>query len=101
MCSGPSRNNPDYQSGLRLEDVMECHRQIEVKCAAMGMPMGVPMEVGVNVCNDVSGWFDAEGATYDCAWYSSDGSNCATYRSEYANAGHTANSACCVCGGGK
>ena len=45
------------------------------------------------------GWYDIDGPTYDCEWYSQ-GSNCASYGDSYANEGLTANMACCVCGGG-
>merc|ERR1712195_217126 len=48
-------------------------------------------------CTNTPRWHDADGATYDCDWYSQ-GSNCATYGSSYAGvAGETANQACCVC----
>ena len=45
------------------------------------------------------GWYDSDGATYNCAWYSS-GSRCANYGDGYARLGTTANKACCACGGG-
>lgn len=44
-------------------------------------------------------WHDADGATYNCAWYAN-GNRCAQYGGEYANGGLTANDACCACGGG-
>lgn len=51
-------------------------------------------------CTDnPEGWYDIDGPTYDCAWYSQ-GSNCASYGDGYANNGVTANMACCVCDGG-
>jgi M6 family metalloprotease-like protein len=68
--------------------------------------------------NGVSPWVDADGLPYNCAWYASGSSNCDNYGSGYANCGTdgdgdgtldwtlsngscpTANTACCVCGGG-
>merc|ERR1711865_538783 len=48
-------------------------------------------------CTNTPNWHDADGATYDCAWYSQ-GSNCASYGNSYAGvAGQTANQACCAC----
>merc|ERR1712195_320090 len=48
-------------------------------------------------CTNTPRWHDADGATYNCDWYTQ-GSNCATYGSSYAGvAGETANQACCVC----
>jgi hypothetical protein len=52
-------------------------------------------------CSDVSGWYDADESDYDCDWCKSANSYCARYHGDgYANQGHTANSACCICGGG-
>lgn len=54
---------------------------------------------GGGACVDVpTGWYDADGPYYDCAWYSF-GSNC-RYGHAYRNMGKTANQACCACGGG-
>lgn len=51
-------------------------------------------------CTDnPEGWFDSDGAAFDCDWYS-EGSNCQSYGDDYANNGVTANMACCACGGG-
>jgi hypothetical protein len=49
-------------------------------------------------CTDLAGWYDADGPTYDCAWYA-EGSNCADFGANYvyANFGLTANEACCGC----
>merc|ERR1711865_673078 len=48
-------------------------------------------------CTNTPNWHDADGATYNCAWYSQ-GSNCASYGNSYAGvAGQTANQACCAC----
>ena len=49
--------------------------------------------------SDGTAWYDIDGPTYDCAWYSS-GTNCSAYGNSYSNGGLTANMACCVCGGG-
>ena len=51
------------------------------------------------MCNDAAGWYDSEGPTFTCDWYSQK-SNCLYYGNQYANGGLTANDACCVCGGG-
>jgi hypothetical protein len=53
-------------------------------------------------CTDVSGWYDADGPDYDCDWYAGGYPDdyCATCGHDYSNQGHTANSACCSCGGG-
>merc|ERR1711935_913444 len=45
------------------------------------------------------GWFDSDGATFNCEWYSV-GSNCDDYGDFYEREGTTANVACCACGGG-
>jgi hypothetical protein len=45
------------------------------------------------------GWYDFFGR--NCAWYGELESNCEVYGHQYANFGHTALSACCVCGGGQ
>jgi hypothetical protein len=51
-------------------------------------------------CEDVPGWYDADGPEYDCTWYAQYG-NCELFGSGLENDGYTANEACCVCGGGK
>lgn len=50
-------------------------------------------------CTDVPGWYDSDGADFDCAFYAEEG-NCATFGYGFENFGYTANEACCVCGGG-
>jgi len=50
-------------------------------------------------CEDVAGWYDSDGASYDCRWYS-ENNRCVTYGAGYANFGLTARDACCACGGG-
>jgi hypothetical protein len=62
-------------------------------------PTPPPVEVPCTCVNDPDGWYDADGITFNCAWYAQ-GSNCASYGSSYANFGATANQACCACGGG-
>jgi len=53
-----------------------------------------------DLCTDNPvGWYDSDGSTYNCEWYSL-GSNCAQYGDSYENDGTTANAACCACGGG-
>merc|ERR1719276_641994 len=49
---------------------------------------------------DVLGWHDSDGD--DCAWHAGSGDNneCEEWGSCCENDGHTANTACCVCGGG-
>ncbi len=44
-------------------------------------------------------WHDSEGSKFDCDWYS-DKLNCSFYGNDFQNARHTANTACCTCGGG-
>jgi hypothetical protein len=72
-------------------------------------------------CSDAPGWYDSDGITYNCEWYglqeSGGGfddnknpefnwgiqpshSKCSNFGDSYENQGYTANSACCVCGGG-
>ena len=58
-----------------------------------------PAKVDGQCYDSPEGWFDRDGPSYSCDWYTS-GSNCANYGDSYANAGTTANKACCVCGGG-
>jgi Subtilisin-like serine proteases len=45
------------------------------------------------------GWYDSDGPTFDCQWYSVD-NRCSLFGDSYANGGVTANMACCDCGGG-
>ena len=49
-------------------------------------------------------WHDSAGTTYTCAWYEgrnrNDNDACNKWGRGYSNFGHTANSACCTCGGG-
>ena len=53
------------------------------------------------VCEDISGWHDADGEEYNCNWYASghSGDRC-RFASDHPYQGHTAKSACCTCGGG-
>ena len=48
-------------------------------------------------CTDKGAWYDSYGD--NCLWYAT-GTNCARYGNLYANAGLTAKTACCACGGG-
>lgn len=50
-------------------------------------------------CEDIAGWYDSDGAAYDCRWYA-ENNRCTTYGGGYANGGLTAQDACCACGGG-
>merc|ERR1712038_766492 len=50
--------------------------------------------------DDPEGWYDSDGPTYDCEWYS-EGNNCQAHGDSYENFGKTANEACCACGGGR
>jgi hypothetical protein len=63
----------------------------------------VEVDEAIMGCQDVtvSGehWHDADGVQYTCNKYVSEGW-CAQYGDGYAWGGHTANSACCGCGGG-
>jgi hypothetical protein len=54
---------------------------------------------GKSACEDVSGWYDVDGAEFDCAYYEENGV-CSDWGDSYANLGHTGNTACCACGGG-
>jgi len=54
----------------------------------------------VGGCQDVLDWHDADGATYTCSWYNSDGDACSNFGAEYEYGSYTANQACCTCGGG-
>ena len=52
-------------------------------------------------CANTPNWYDVDGATYNCAWYSQ-GSNCQHYGNMFAGVkGQTANQACCVCANAK
>jgi hypothetical protein len=57
----------------------------------------------VSVCNDVlidgMAWFDGDAAEYTCYDYKME-DLCVADGDFYTNAGHTANTACCACGGG-
>jgi Gametolysin peptidase M11. len=55
-----------------------------------------------SVCKDIPGWFDADGPSFNCEWYSSMDSELRCRHSKrHPNNGHTAMTACCVCGGGE
>ena len=45
-------------------------------------------------------WYDVDGQTYTCEWYSEDVNACDAYGDSFSNEGYTANQACCTCGGG-
>lgn len=63
-------------------------------------PTRSPTASPSNQCYDSpSGWYDIDGPTFNCAWYSQ-GTRCETYGDFYQNQGKTANQACCACGGG-
>ena len=49
--------------------------------------------------DDPVGWYDIDGPTYDCVWYK-EGNNCEVHGDNYKRLEHTANTACCACGGG-
>jgi hypothetical protein len=51
-------------------------------------------------CEDVPGWHDSDGPTFDCAWYAKDSDRCQQDGPLFENDGYTANEACCGCGGG-
>ena len=54
-----------------------------------------------NRCTDLSTtWHDSGGAAYTCSWYASYPNACSQWGGGYRNMGHTANTACCTCGGG-
>jgi trypsin len=69
-------------------------------CAVEPTPAPTAAE---GACQDVSpggqAWHDADGETFTCEWYS-EGDNCRNHGDGYENFGHTANEACCMCGGG-
>mmetsp|Transcript_6562 Transcript_6562/g.8537 ORF Transcript_6562/g.8537 Transcript_6562/m.8537 type:complete len:703 (-) Transcript_6562:138-2246(-) len=50
-------------------------------------------------CIDINGWHDIDGPEYDCNFYAI-GLNCYFHGDSFMNEGETANTACCVCGGG-
>eukprot|EP00816_Leptocylindrus_hargravesii_P007482 CAMPEP_0196810058 /NCGR_PEP_ID=MMETSP1362-20130617/9897_1 /TAXON_ID=163516 /ORGANISM="Leptocylindrus danicus, Strain CCMP1856" /LENGTH=1085 /DNA_ID=CAMNT_0042184921 /DNA_START=84 /DNA_END=3341 /DNA_ORIENTATION=- len=52
----------------------------------------------LDTCFDLANWTDINGDS--CSWYTEEGSNrCELFGNEFENGGHTANSACCDCGG--
>jgi hypothetical protein len=52
---------------------------------------------GGGTCTDTpAGWYDSDGATYNCEWYGLD-ERCSRFGDSYHNFGATANEACCVC----
>lgn len=52
-------------------------------------------------CSDSPpGWYDQDGETYNCKWYSRFG-RCDVYGEMFINFGLTAKQACCDCGGGE
>jgi len=72
----------------------------DVKAFPLGNPGEPPPPCDATACTDApEGWYDSDGATYNCDWYAN-GSNCAIYGDGYENLGKTANEACCSCGGG-
>ena len=50
-------------------------------------------------CADMGGFFDVRGVEYNCMWYERE-DHCVWYGDYFAHVGFTANSACCICGGG-
>lgn len=58
-----------------------------------------PQEAPLLCSEDVDGWFDADGPTFNCSWYSQSAVRCQLHgnSSFLSNFGHTANTACCAC----
>jgi len=56
----------------------------------MNPPTGDP------ICVDKAGWYDSDGVTYNCEWYTQ-GDNCQKFGHLFPNFGQTANQACCAC----
>lgn len=79
-----------YGSGYRHDG----HTASEA-CCACGGGQGVQQQ---STCTDLAGWADIDGD--NCERY--DQSNwCDQFGNGYANHNHTANQACCACGGGQ
>lgn len=54
-----------------------------------------------NGCWDVQDWYDSDGEEFSCEWYKESSEiRCGKYATYFENFGHTASTACCVCGGG-
>ena len=67
-------------------------------------PTSVPTEVPSPACKDLTfsngtAWHNSMGSTFNCSWYGSDGTLCTVGGHKYRDV-HTADEACCVCGGG-
>jgi hypothetical protein len=65
-------------------------------------PTVSPSIIRSETCNDVEGWHDSGGAQYNCQWYKANDHNqvCNAYGNMFSFGGMTANTACCICGGG-
>jgi hypothetical protein len=59
-------------------------------------PSGFEYPEDTKQCEDVVGWHDIDGTTFNCEWYAK-ANNCENFGHGYENKGHTANTACCVC----
>jgi len=59
-------------------------------------PAPVPSPAGEPICVDKAGWYDSDGATYNCEWYAQ-GHNCQKFGHLFPNFEQTANQACCAC----
>jgi hypothetical protein len=54
------------------------------------------------VCEDISGWHDSDGPSFNCEWYASMDTDLRCKHSKrHPFKGHTAMTACCACGGGE
>jgi len=91
---GVAGRDDSYGHGLVRADLAAAYLNSGFTLSPTAAPTPAPP------CTDnPEGWYDIDGATYNCAWYAQ-GTNCATYGDSFANNGITANMACCVCGGG-
>ena len=54
--------------------------------------------IGGDTCTDIPDWHDSQNG--DCLWYASEDDLCSKFGSDHESMGHTANTACCACGGG-
>ena len=94
-CVGPiSFDVNDDNTGILVSSHYGCTISAE-----MGTTISSIGDDDNRACTNVPNWHDSDGITYGCAWYA-EGTNCVEYGDSYENMGHTASTACCVCGGG-
>ena len=98
--STSASNNPT----LTFSSIPSTSPSIESSSQPSSYPSSTPSDSPTEIpkdCLDEPGWYDTDGPTYNCEWYSDPNrDHCEAYGDGFENFGKTAKEACCHCGGG-